>query len=177
MLKVKTLCGVAVSVALIGGGWIYAQSGKAQKLTAMDYSEIQELYANYTQALDLNQPENLAATFTADGELVSSKGPGEAKAVRTSTRGHDALVRMEQSHGNFGSRHLTSDLVLKQTADGVKATCYLVDINVSHDPATLIETGVFDAVVVKTTSGWKFKKLVVWRDNDDITPFKATKKQ
>jgi hypothetical protein len=84
---------------------------------------------------------------------------------------------MEKTHGNFGSRHLTSNLVVKQTAEGVKATCYLVDINISNDPATLIETGVFDATVVKTASGWKFKKLVVWRDNDDITPFKATSSQ
>ena len=82
-------------------------------------------------------------------------------------------MQNERRHGNFGSRHLTSDLVIKQTADGVKATCYLVDINTKNDPATLIETGVFDAIVVKTASGWKFKKLVVWRDNDDITPFKA----
>jgi len=173
MSKRKAIGSAGLLFALAGASWLYAQSRKPTKLTANDYSEIQELYANYAQALDLNQPENLAATFADDGELVASMGPGQATAVRTPIHGHDALVQMERRHGNFGSRHLTSNLVIKQTADGVKATCYLVDINTKNDPATLIETGVFDAIVAKTALGWKFKKLVVWRDNDDITPFKA----
>jgi hypothetical protein len=81
----KVIGAVAVSITLIGVSWVYAQSAKALQLSAADYSEIQELYANYAQALDLNQPEKLAATFTADGELVSSKGPGQAKPLMAMT--------------------------------------------------------------------------------------------
>jgi hypothetical protein len=115
--KRKAIGSAAVLIALAGSSWLYAQR-KPTKLTAIDYSEIQELYATYAQALDLNQPENLAATFADDGELVASKGPGQATAVRTPIRGHDALVQNERRHGNFGSRHLTSDLVIKQTTGG-----------------------------------------------------------
>ena len=123
MSKRKAIGSAALLIALAGASWLYAQSRKPTKLTANDYSEIQELYANYVQSLDLNQPENLAATFADDGELVASKGPGQATAIRTPIHGHDALVQNERRHGNFGSRHLTSNLVIKQTADGVRATC------------------------------------------------------
>jgi len=168
MLSRKTIGALALSLALVGGTWIYAQSTKAQ-LTAADYSQIQELYGTYAQGLDLNDPAQLAGTFTNDGELISSGGmPFD---------GRDALLQMERNHGNSGTRHLTSNLVIKQTADGVKATCYLVLINVRNDPAVLSFTGLFDASVVKTASGWKFKKLQVWRDSDPKTPFKATSVQ
>jgi hypothetical protein len=165
----KVMGAAALLIALAGAGWIYAQAGKPTKLTASDYSEIQELYGNYTQTLDLFDPETLAGVFTEDGELISSGG--------MSFKGHEALLQMERDHGNSGTRHLTSDLVIKQAPDGVKATCYLVLINTRNSPPALSFTGLFDATVVKTPAGWKFKKLRVWRDNDQKTPFKATKKR
>jgi hypothetical protein len=35
-----------------------------------------------------------------------------------------------------------------------------------------VEVAVYNDTLVKTKEGWKFKKRVVWRDDDDITPFK-----
>jgi hypothetical protein len=69
MSKRKAIGFAAVLIALAGASWLYAQR-KPTKLTAIDYSEIQELYANYAQALDLNQPENLAATFAPTGRAA-----------------------------------------------------------------------------------------------------------
>ena len=66
MSKRKAIGSAAVLIALAGASWLYAQR-KPTKLKAIDYCEIQDLYANYAQALDLNQPENLAATFPMTG--------------------------------------------------------------------------------------------------------------
>jgi hypothetical protein len=173
-----TVIGAAVAVvALSGASWVYAQSGKAIKLTTSDYVEIQQLYATYAQSLDLGDPEGLAGVFTDDGELVGSRGAGQTTVAVSSSKGRAALLEMERNHGNSGSRHFTSNLVLRPTADGVRATCYMTDVIVRSVPATVEFTGVYDAIVVKTSSGWKFKKLTWWRDDDDVTPspFRATK--
>jgi hypothetical protein len=34
-------------------------------------------------------------------------------------------------------------------------------------------SGIYEDTLVKTPQGWRFKKRVVWRDDDDTTPFKA----
>ncbi len=44
--------GLSLSIGLAGAGWGYAQQKKAAAmLTPQDYNEIQQLYANYSQAL------------------------------------------------------------------------------------------------------------------------------
>jgi hypothetical protein len=35
-----------------------------------------------------------------------------------------------------------------------------------------IATAICDDTLVKAGDGWRFKKRVVWRDDDDISPFK-----
>jgi hypothetical protein len=44
--------------------------------------------------------------------------------------------------------------------------------NARSIPATILETAIYDDTLIKTPQGWRFKKRVVWRDDDDITPFK-----
>jgi hypothetical protein len=34
------------------------------------------------------------------------------------------------------------------------------------------QTSVYDDTLVKTPQGWKFKKRINWRDDDDLTPNK-----
>ena len=47
-----------------------AAADAAPKLTADDYIEIQQLYANYAHALDKGESERFAATFVLDGEFT-----------------------------------------------------------------------------------------------------------
>jgi hypothetical protein len=35
-----------------------------------------------------------------------------------------------------------------------------------------VETAIYEDILVRTSAGWKFKRRVVWRDDDDLTPFK-----
>jgi hypothetical protein len=142
-----------------------AAADAAPKLTADDYVEIQQLYANYAHALDKGEGERFASTFVLDGEFTGGRGPGRGSEVRS----QDALLKMG-SRG--GGRHFTANLVITPTPEGAKGSVYLLLFNERSIPATIVETAIYDDVLVKTPQGWRFKKRVVWRDDDDISPFK-----
>src|SRR5215470_3271122 len=146
-----------------------AETGAALKLTADDYIEIQQLYANYAQALDRGEGERFASTFVLDGEFTGGRGPGRGGEVRSPIKGKDALLQMG-SRG--GSRHFNANLVITPTPEGAKGSVYLLLFNARNIPATIVETAIYEDTLVKTPQGWRFKKRVVWRDDDDITPFK-----
>jgi hypothetical protein len=146
-----------------------AEGGAASKLTADDYIEIQQLYANYAHALDKGEGERFAATFVLDGEFTGGRGPGRGSEVRDPIKSKDALLAMG-SRG--GLRHFNANLVITPTPEGVKGSVYLLLFNARSIPATIVETAIYEDTLVKTQQGWKFKKRVVWRDDDDITPFK-----
>src|SRR3954470_5172026 len=84
-----------------------AEAGVAAKLTADDYIEIQQLYANYAHALDKGEGPRFASTFVIDGEFTGGRGPGRGSEVRNPTKGEDALLRMG-SRG--GLRHFNANL-------------------------------------------------------------------
>ena len=146
-----------------------AETGAAQKLTADDYIEIQQLYAAYAHALDKGECERFASTFVLDGEFTGGRGPGRGSEVRNPLTGKDALLAMG-SRG--GLRHFNANLVITPTPKGAKGSVYLLLFNARNIPATIVETAIYEDTLVRTPHGWRFKKRVVWRDDDDITPFK-----
>ncbi len=146
-----------------------AGAGAAPKLTADDYVEIQQLYASYAHALDKGEGERFASTFVLDGEFTGGRGPGRGSEARTPAKGKDALFKMG-SRG--GLRHFTANLVITPTSEGAKGSVYLLLFNARNVPATIVETAIYDDTLVKTPQGWRFQKRVVWRDDDDISPFK-----
>jgi hypothetical protein len=144
-----------------------------ESVSAADYIEIQQLYHRYCHALDLGPAGGLADLYTEDGEFTSGRGPGKAAEVRTPMKGREAFSKIG---GMGGSRHFTSNLVVNKTPTGASASCYLLLYDVRVTPPTppqLVEIAIYDDTLVKTAKGWRFKKRVVWRDDDDITPFKA----
>jgi hypothetical protein len=170
MSRSKFVGAAVLSVAMAGFTWMYAaENGSVMKLTADDYIAIQQLYANYAHALDTGQGERFAATFVVDGEFTGGRPAGKADDPRVPRKGSEALTQMG-SRG--GTRHFTSNLVITPTADGAKGSCYLLLFNARNIPATITETSIYDDTLVKTPQGWKFKKRIVWRDDDDISPFK-----
>jgi actinorhodin biosynthesis protein ActVIA len=146
-----------------------AETGAAAKLTADDYIEIQQLYAGYAHALDRGEGERFAATFVLDGEFTGGRGPGRGSEARTPLKGKDALLQMG-SRG--GLRHFNANLVITPTPEGAKGSVYLLLFNARNIPATIVETAIYDDTLVKTPQGWRFKSRIVWRDDDDITPFR-----
>jgi SnoaL-like domain len=166
------LTGLALAAALAAAALTpmtaHTEASAAQKLTADDYIEIQQLYANCAHALDKGEGERFASTFVLDGEFTGGRGPGRGSEVRNPIKG-DELSAMGR---RGGSRHFNANLVITPTPEGAKGSVYLLLFNARNIPATIVETAIYEDTLVKTPQGWRFKKRVVWRDDDDITPFK-----
>lgn len=172
----------ATSLAAMLGAVATANSAQAQsddlatakgvwgpKVSADDYVEILQLYNRYCHALDMGSGEAFAACFTPDGEFTGGRGPGKANDDRTPRKGTQALAQMGNASG---TRHFTVNLVVTKTPEGAKGSCYLLMYTARTTPDSWAEIAIYNDWLVKTADGWKFRKRVVWRDDDDITPFK-----
>ncbi|HMN47324.1 MAG TPA: nuclear transport factor 2 family protein [Povalibacter sp.] len=146
-MKSALLTVLALAAAVI------PHASRADALTAQDYAEIEQLYAQYNLTLDANDPEGWAATFTPDGTFMSYTG-------------HDGLVGFAKAwHERMGGttrRHWNTNLRL--TGDGTKAegTVYLMLVDVATK--SIYSTGVYTDVLTKTPQGWRFTKRVVKLD-------------
>ena len=169
MPRWKLVVSLCLSVAVAGAAWVSAQQRRTATLTAQDYIEIQQLYANYAHALDKGQGERFAATFTPDGEFTRGRPAGRAAEARTPLKGTEGLIKMGSTGGG---RHFTVDLVVTPTPEGANGSCYLLLFNARNVPATITETAIYEDTLVRTREGWRFKTRIVWRDDDDISPFK-----
>jgi hypothetical protein len=169
--RVMACLALAVVFALAGYGWVSAEPAKVIKITPDDYVQIMQLYSSYPQMLDLREGA-LPSIFTEDGEMTSGVAAGHANDPRVPKKGTQQLATMG---GRFrGARHFTASVKITPMADYVKGSCYILVYNIKVNPPTLSETSIFDDIIVKTPQGWKFKKRVSWRDDDDISPYKYT---
>ncbi len=159
----------AVALSLTGFSWIHAQQGRDAKFTLEDYYEIQNLYYTYAHSIDAGQGERFASTWIESGEFTHGYGPGQGGADRAPAKGTAALTRVGSTGG---TRHFVANLIITPTPEGAKGSCYLLLYSARTVPPSFTETAIYDDTLVKTPQGWKFKKRVVWRDDDDITPFK-----
>jgi hypothetical protein len=141
------------------------------KVSTEDYVEIQQLYAHYCHALDTGNPEAVARCWTKDGEMTRGYGPGQATADRTPTKGYSMGYAMG-GVGGGGTRHMCTNLVITKTPEGAKGSVYLLLYASTTTPPSFVEVAIMDDTLVKSSEGWKFKKRVVWRDDDDISPFR-----
>jgi actinorhodin biosynthesis protein ActVIA len=170
MPKWTYVAAVNLFIVVAAVGWVHAQQRKTPAgLTAQDYIEIQQLYATYAHTLDTAQAERFAATFTPDGEFTRGRPQGQATETRTPLKGTEGLTKMGSVGGG---RHFTANLVVTPTPEGANGSCYLLLFNARNIPATITETAIYEDKLVKTKEGWRFKKRIVWRDDDDISPFK-----
>jgi hypothetical protein len=143
----------------------------APTLSTDDYIAVQQLYARFNTALDTGQAQQFADTWTDDGEFIGGRGPGRGSDVRTPIKGRAELVAMGQRAG-VGTRHFVANLVVTPTVDGARASCYLVLLNARNSPPSITETAIYEDTLVRTAQGWKFRKRINWRDDDDISPYR-----
>lgn len=169
MRPFKTMS-VLIAVTVVGlAGVVYAQQKKAlPPLTAQDYAEIQQLYAAYNFALEIDHGDKegdgaaFAATFTPDGVFEG----------RSRREGHDALVKMiidgKSRPGAGIARHFISNLLIKRTAEGAVGNAYWMAYSADADakpPAwSYRESGIYEDWLVKTADGWRFKRRLVHFD-------------
>ena len=165
----RTLISAGAMVGAIAASRVAAAPAGARSISHEDFVEIQQLYAEYCHALDRGDGDRFAAVWTEDGEFTGGRGPGRANEARTPRKGSMALKAMGTTSG---TRHFNANLVVTPTPDGAKGSVYLMLYTARTNPPSFVETAIYDDTLVKTAQGWKFKKRVVWRDDDDITPFK-----
>ena len=147
----KITAGLAgIALLLAGAALIHAQQHKSS-LTADDYIEIQQLYAQYNNAIDSGDAEGYAATFTPDG-------------VFNNFNGHDALVgfihRWRENMKGGNMRHWNTNLAIHGTPEGASGSVYLLLVDVSVRPPAIATAAKYEDQLVKTPQGWRFKKRV-----------------
>ena len=133
--------GALTFVALLG----VVNPLSAEELSAEDHAAINQLYARYVQAIDFGDAIAWADTFTPDGSFGDS------------VTGRDALIVFaERYHEENGDapRHWYGALVLAPSADGAEGRCYAVTFN--SRTQSLMWTGTYRDLLVKTSEGWRF---------------------
>lgn len=142
----------------------FAMSGLAMTATAIqadplspqDYAEIQQLYAKYNHSIDGGDGAAYADTFTPDG-------------VFNNMTGREALVKFvnETWRGRMNGaqrRHWNSNLLVTGDSKTAKGSVYLMLLDLSTKPASVMMTGTYTDELVKTPQGWRFTKRAVNRD-------------
>jgi len=132
----------------------------APALTALDYAEIDQLYARYAIAADSGADDGAmwAETFTEDAVYYG------ADYYRTGTplRGYEELKANFADNPGTTPRHFTTNILIEPTPEGAMGTAYLMIVTEAEEedderPAILIK-GVYHDQLVKTAEGWRFKE-------------------
>jgi SnoaL-like domain len=154
----RILAFAAAAAMLVGTSWA------ADTLSAQDYIDIQQLYARYNIAIDSGDAEGWAATFTPDG-------------VFNTFAGHDALVgfiKMWREKLNGATRkHWNNNLQITGNAKEASATVYLMLVDFSTKPTSILMTGSYSDSLVKTKEGWRFTKRTTKSDTPPAPPAAA----
>ena len=140
---------LAAAIALIGVASAHAQGS----LSAQDMAEIQNLYARYNLMLDSGDAEGWADTFVEDGRFGNSQG--RAALIEFAENFHES---------NPQSRHWNTNLHVTATSEGAEGTTYLMLYNAGVRPPSVIASGIYEDVLVRTPQGWRFQSRVVQID-------------
>jgi len=152
------LAAIAAAALFAGPAWA------ADTLTAQDNFEIQQLYARYNNAIDGGDAEGWAATFTPDG-------------VFNTFSGHDALVgfiKLWREKLNGATRkHWNNNLQITGDSKQASATVYLMLVDFTTKPPSILSTGMYTDSLVKTKDGWRFTKRMTKGDAPPAAPAAA----
>ena len=75
-------------------------------------------------------------------------------------------------HLKAGVKHIYVNHIINPTPEGASGQVNMLMIGLGGDKNKIEHDGHYEDTYVKTPQGWRFKKRVVWRDDDDISPFK-----
>jgi hypothetical protein len=140
--------------SLLGGA---RPTRASETLTALDYQEIQQLYARYNFAIDAADAQAYAALFVPDG-------------VFNTYTGHDALVAFIKGRPNTNLRHWNTNLMITGTPEGANGAVYLMLLDVGVNPPVVSRAAKYEDTLVKTANGWRFKKRSTRTDGVPPTP-------
>jgi hypothetical protein len=146
------------------------EGGPARTGTAADdRAAIENLQARYMFALDWQDPEGYAATFTPDGVLVSAiaeaKGREAIRAEVVKMRANDAAAAKPGLFA-FSRRHVITNLVLDVHGDHATGRAYWAGyINDNPDRKPMLESyGHYEDELVKVNGEWLFARRTIFNE-------------
>ena len=144
----KRFMGVVLFVLGVLATVVFQQVGQtAPALTALDYAEIDQLYARYAVTFDIGNNDLFRQTFTEDGVFVTTN-PDSGDPVPIEVW---AAEPPEEPNAVRTPLHYTTNILIKPTAEGATGVAYLRGGRTGR-------TGVYYDQLVKTPEGWRFKK-------------------
>ena len=151
-----------ILLSALAAGILFAGAcAAAGGLSAQDYFEIQQLYARYNIAIDSGDAEGWAATFIPDGVFNTSSG-------------HDALVNFVKTWReklNGGTRkHWNNNLQITGNSKEASGYVYLMLVDISTKPPSILATATYTDSLVKTKDGWRFTKRITKGDSAPAVP-------
>jgi len=153
----KTILWSALAAGIMFAGTCAAASG----LSAQDYFEIQQLYARYNIAIDSGDAEGWADTFTPDGVFNTSIG-------------HEALVNFvktwREKLNGATRKHWNNNLQITGNSKEASASVYLILVDISTKPPSILATATYTDSLVKTRDGWRFTKRTTKGDSPPAAP-------
>lgn len=157
---------IAVASIVLALGWVPHSVYAAQKLTALDYIEIQQLVNRLNFALDYcgHGGRDFAALFTEDGQYVVDEGDGKPRTFR----GPEQLAGLAGGPDCAATRtppriylaHLAESLVIEPAATGATGTSYAIYPGRKGkflQPDVAGQVGVYHDEYVRTANGWRLK--------------------
>jgi hypothetical protein len=151
-----------IFISALAAGIVFAGTCvAASALSAQDYFEIQQLYSRYNNAIDNGDGEAWAATFTSDG-------------VFNTFVGHDALVGFvktwREKLGGATRKHWNNNLQITGDSKEASASVYLMLVDFSSKPPSIVGTASYTDTLVKTKEGWRFTKRTTKGDAAPAAP-------
>ncbi|GAB1255517.1 nuclear transport factor 2 family protein [Aurantivibrio plasticivorans] len=139
---------LVASISLAAATLIGALQVSAAPLTAMDYIEIEQLYAQYNHAIDSGDAKGYAYTFVEDGTFNNFKGHQQLI---------DFVTRYTEKMNGAKRRHWNTNLRITGDSDGVEASVYLMMLDLSTETTAISTSAKYNDTLVKTADGWRFK--------------------
>ena len=171
----KNLVAIVCLLAVVTAGAVYA-AGKVMYNSdyASDRSQIEDLQARYMFALDWQDPEAYASTFTEDGQLDWAGGVAKGRdAIREEVRGmrtnfdnrdaEDAPLRPARL------RHFITNVVVKIDGDTAVGRAYWFEFY-NRNPERLghgSAYGHYEDELKKVNGQWLFTKRKIFNEQMD----------
>lgn len=118
-------------------------------LSADDYAEIEQLYAEYNWAIDSGDAKAYAATFTPDGVFNNFSGRDELEGF---------IKRWIEQMGGKTRKHWNTNLRITGDGETAQGKVYLMLLDTSEQPPAIGATATYSDELVKTDEGWRFSK-------------------
>lgn len=127
-----------------------------------DWFEINNLFTQYTTALDRGDLDGVAACFSDDG-IVDSPLMGIFRG-RAQIRDFAARTKKVSRERKAQFRHMVTNLTVETAGDRAHATCYFLDYLTADGKTELLSPGVYHCDLSRVGGTWLFDDRKVTLD-------------